>query len=49
MLVSLRSTIHADIISFTNHFKSEIKAVDGRVTHIENKMGGIRRHSKLGN
>lgn len=39
MLVSLRSTLHADILTLTSHFKTEMKAVNNRVTHIEHKMG----------
>lgn len=39
MLVSLRSTIHADIMSLTSHFKPEFKEVNGRVTYIENTIG----------
>lgn len=39
MLVSLRSTLHSDILAITHQFKSEVKAVSNRVTHIESKMG----------
>lgn len=39
MLVSLRSTLHADMLAFTQQFKTEVAAVDSRVTHIESKMG----------
>lgn len=38
MLASLRSTIHADIISLAHQFKSEVAEVSQSVTHIENKM-----------
>lgn len=39
MLVSLRSSLHADIMSITQQFKSEVSAVANRVSHIEIKMG----------
>lgn len=39
MLVSLRSTIHTDILSLMQQFKSDIGEVSDRVHHIENKMG----------
>lgn len=39
MLVSLRTTLHADMLAITQQFKSEVTAVSNRVTHIESKMG----------
>lgn len=38
MLLSLRDTIHADILHITRQFKEEMHAVRSRVEHIENKM-----------
>lgn len=38
MLVSLRSTLHAEILAITHQFKSEVTAASNRVTHIESKM-----------
>lgn len=39
MLISLRSTLHADIQSLTRQFKSEISSVNKRISHVETKMG----------
>lgn len=39
MLVSLRSTSHADIISLTQQFKSKVVEMSNRFKHIEDKMG----------
>ncbi|XP_077341238.1 uncharacterized protein LOC143986704 [Lithobates pipiens] len=39
MLVSLRSTLHADIMAITQQFKTEVHAVTDRVSHVEVKMG----------
>lgn len=37
MLVPLRSTLHTDIMTLTQKFKSELTAVSDRVTHVESK------------
>lgn len=37
MLISLRFTLHADMLSFMQKFSSEIQAVGSRVDHIEKK------------
>lgn len=39
MLVSLRSTRHADILSLAQQFKSDVTEIGNRVSHIEDKMG----------
>lgn len=38
MLVSLRSTLQADMINCMHRFSGEIKAVESKVEHIEGKM-----------
>lgn len=39
MLVSLRSSMHTDMLQCVNNFKTEMGALGGRVNHIEEKMG----------
>lgn len=39
MLVSLRSSLHSDMISCVHKFDTELQSVTSRVSHIENKMG----------
>lgn len=39
MLVFLLSNVHADIMTITQQFKSEVSAVTKRVLHIKSKMG----------
>lgn len=39
MLVSLRSSMHTDMMQCVHNFKSELGAIGGRVDHIEDKMG----------
>lgn len=39
MLISLRSTIHIDMMACMRKFSSELNAVGDRVDHIESKMG----------
>lgn len=39
MLVSLRSTIHSDKLSWAQQFMADITDVRDRVTHVEDKMG----------
>ena len=39
MLLSLRSTIHADMMSCMQKFHTDIQEVESRVDHIECKMG----------
>lgn len=39
MLVSLRSTIQADMMNCMHRFSGELSAVEARIEHVENKMG----------
>lgn len=39
MLVSLRSSLHSDMITCVHKFSSELQSISDRVSHIENKMG----------
>lgn len=39
MPVSLHTTIHTDIMTLAQQFKSEVAEVSQRVSHIKNKMG----------
>lgn len=39
MLVSLKSSIHADILSLVQLFNADFHKVSGRVLHIKNKIG----------
>lgn len=39
MLVSLRSSLHSDMISCVHKFSTEVQSVSARMTHIETKMG----------
>lgn len=39
MLVSLRSTLHSDILALTRQFRSKTFTVDDRVSHVEEKIG----------
>lgn len=38
ILVSLRGTLHADIVQLTKHFTGEIHAIGTMFDHIDNKM-----------
>lgn len=42
MLVSLMSTIHVDIVSLAQQFKSDVRDVGDRVTHFEERMGEFK-------
>lgn len=39
MLVSLRGSLHSDMISCIHKFNTELQSVSGNVSHIEHKMG----------
>lgn len=39
MLLSLQSSIHADILSLGHQFKADLHVLDELVTHLKNKMG----------
>lgn len=41
MLVFLHTSLHADIIALSEQFKSEVSAVNDRVTHFESKIGEL--------
>lgn len=37
--MSLRASLHADLMEYASNFKSEVQELGGRVDHIEHKMG----------
>lgn len=39
MLVSLRASLHADMMECVTNFKAEVQDLEGRVDHIKQKMG----------
>lgn len=39
MIVSLRTSLHADMMECVTNFKAEVQELGGRVDHIEQKMG----------
>lgn len=39
MLVSLRSSLHLDMVSCVHKFSMDLKSISDRVTHVESKMG----------